>query len=52
MVQEGLILRMSDDQIKAVVELLSSLELVLILGLAVTENVEILPEGVDLIDGV
>ena len=52
MVQEGLILRMSDDQIEAVVELLSSLELVLILGLAVTENVEILPEGVDLIDGV
>ena len=49
MVQKSLILRMCDDHIKTVVELLGSLQLVLVLGLAVPEDVEVLPERVVII---
>ena len=49
MVQKGLILLMSNDHIKAVIELLGCLELALILGCAVSQDVEIGPEGVDLV---
>ena len=45
MVQECLILLVGNDDIETVVQLLSGLQLVLILGLTVTEDVEILPEG-------
>ena len=43
-------MRMGNYDIKAVIELLGSFEFVLILCLTVSEDVEILPEGVDLID--
>ena len=49
MVQKSLILRMCDDHIKTVVELLGSLQLVLVLGLAVPQHVEVLPERIIII---
>lgn len=52
MIKEGLILRVSDDDIETVIELLSGLEFTLILGLAVPEYVEIAAECVDLVDRV
>ena len=52
MIQESLILRMCNDDIKTVIEFLSSLQLVLVLGLAVAKDVEVLPERVDLVHGV
>ena len=49
MIQEYLILLMGNDDIKAVIKLLGSLELALILGSAVSQDVEIGPEGIDLV---
>ena len=43
---------MSYDHIKTLIQLLSSLQLALILGLTVAEDVEEAPEGVDLVDWV
>ena len=52
MIQEGLILRVSDDDIETVIELLGGLEFTFVLGLAVPEYVEIAAECVDLVDRV
>ena len=49
MIQECLILLVGNDNIKAIIELLGSLELALILGGAVSQDVEIGPEGIDLV---
>ena len=49
MIKECLILGMGDDDVKALIELLGSLEFVFILGAAVAEDVELLAEGIYLV---
>ena len=45
-------LQVRHDHLKAVVELLGGLQLALVLGLAVTQHVQVAPEGDHLVDGV
>ena len=49
MIEKSLILSVCDDNVKALIELLGSLEFIFILGAAVAEDVELLAEGIYLI---
>ena len=52
MIKECLVLGMSNDDVKALIELLGSLEFIFILGAAVAEDVELLAEGIYLVSRV